>query len=276
MRDFWRQQHLKFFKNLQKNTKKMFTLQRMIVRKVLMSSNKKLTVTFLGLDSSGKTSIFNDFKRHEKLEISALVPTTGKNVLNIKYKKKGIEIMLQDVGGAEGFRKYWYNYFKETDIIVYVIDATASEERMKLNRIELENIAQHADLKHVSVLVCLNKMDKLADTTLQPAPLVKNAEELKQYLNLNSIFDNNNNIALWRVMETCAGSKIEEEFIERKRRERKQTFIAQTKEQITQEDDEKSRFPIETHFGITGIFTFVEDSHRNGKVKARAAKNKKR
>ena len=74
----------------------------------------------LGLDFSGKTSLLYYLKLGE---IITTIPTIGFNVENITSDK--IELTLWDVGGSPKIVPLWKHYFENTDVVVFVIDASA-------------------------------------------------------------------------------------------------------------------------------------------------------
>lgn len=243
----------------------------MILRKVVMSSKQNFNIAFFGVENVGKTSLLNDLKHIIKEDPVLIAPTRGKNVLKMKHHGK--QLLFQDMGGSSAFRKFWENYFTETDIVVFVFDASTDDpKRLEESRFELQQLVQTKALHGAAFLICANKMDKVSEVTV-----CKKGEDFVSYWKLNELFDQYApKKTLWRVLETCSGSRLEEVFNQRKENERKQRFGAQSKELMALDDEERSKFPLDAHFGTTGMLVFIDEAAKNAMVKKRAATNKRK
>lgn len=73
----------------------------------------------MGLDNSGKTTILKALSNED---ITQITPTKGFNIKNLSHD--GFKLNVWDVGGQETLRKYWNNYFENTNALVYVIDSS--------------------------------------------------------------------------------------------------------------------------------------------------------
>ena len=60
--------------------------------------------------------------------MSTITPTRGFNIKNLHHEK--FKLAVWDIGGQRALRKYWSNYFPNTDGLVYVIDS-ADKKRVR-------------------------------------------------------------------------------------------------------------------------------------------------
>ena len=115
------------------------------------------TILFLGLESTGKTSIIkfcdNGFKVKEGQEIQ---PTMGHEISHIKQSK--VQFTAFDVPGKKRFHEIWKKYYKECDAIVWVIDSSA--EDIQDSQDTLANVLQSVEVRNAIFLVVYNKQDK--------------------------------------------------------------------------------------------------------------------
>jgi small GTP-binding protein len=214
-----------------------------------------------------KTSVLNDFKRFCQQEPIAVIPTFGQNVC--KFKHKGVEMNIQDMGGDKNLRKHWTQRFRESDIIIYVVDSTDSQERLRESIDELRTIVNHKDTEGAAICVCANKMDEVNSQE----SYVRSAAELIEKFELNRLLEMRNHT----VIETCSGSSVEDEYYKRKQQQRKTRFGALSDEELTRDDEEKSKFPLDLHYGVQPILSYLDKCIKNDKgVKQRSAHNKKK
>ena len=78
----------------------------------------QMRLLVLGLDNAGKTTIL---KKIMGEEINFVTPTQGFNIKS--FNQHGIKINVWDIGGQKAIRKHWKNYYDQTDVLMYVIDA---------------------------------------------------------------------------------------------------------------------------------------------------------
>jgi len=111
------------------------------------------------LDGAGKTTILNELRfifnlieeRHEDT-----MPTVGQNVCKGLFG--GIHFTFRDASGTEKFRKYWVDSFKESHIIVFVVDCSNPARFEEVN-VELQKLSVNPQLQNAPVLVLAHKQD---------------------------------------------------------------------------------------------------------------------
>ncbi|KAL0481255.1 hypothetical protein AKO1_012787 [Acrasis kona] len=233
----------------------MFSLGQFIFRKIVLTG-RSLTITIFGLDNAGMT----------KEVPVAVVPTFGQNVCRLKYK--GTDMEIQDVGGDKNLRKHWHQRYRESDIILFVIDCTDEQDRLQESIDELTNIVNHKEADGAAFCICANKMERVNTDNF-----ITSAADLIEKFELKRLFSNKN----YTVIETSTGSVVEDEFYKRKQLERKTRFGAQTQIEIEKDDEEKSKFPIDSHYGVQSVLAYFDKCVRNDKeVKRRSSNNKQK
>ncbi|XP_012288892.1 ADP-ribosylation factor-like protein 3 [Orussus abietinus] len=135
-------------------------------------------VLLLGLDGAGKTSVMNQAiasTDEKSLYIVPPVPTHGFRVYVLKYGPYTFNIW--EIGGADDTRKYWSNFLQDTDLLVFMVDASDTN---KLSHAvsELKQLLGDSRMDNVPILVIANKQDQL--DALRP-------NEVKEALDLVSI-----------------------------------------------------------------------------------------
>ncbi len=110
-------------------------------------------VLFLGLDNAGKTTMLCLLRDGK---IMAFDPTFQPNseeliIGNVKFT-------THDLGGHEGARKLWRDYYPSVHGIVYFVDA-ADPERFQEAKTELDRILSDDLLSNTPVVVFGNKID---------------------------------------------------------------------------------------------------------------------
>ena len=69
-----------------------------------------------------------------------------------------MKLAIWDLGGQKVLREYWSNYFENTGVLIYVIDA-ADEARLAESGEELRAVLSDSTMKDVPVLIFANKQD---------------------------------------------------------------------------------------------------------------------
>lgn len=87
------------------------------------------------------------------------MPTQGFNIKSIEAH--GFKLHVWDIGGQTTIRKYWRNYYDNTDAIVYVVDS-GDVERLDECSEELGVLLKEKRLFGVPLLVFANKQDLLS------------------------------------------------------------------------------------------------------------------
>jgi len=161
-----------------------------------LASSRHVFVTILGLDGAGKTTILNEIRFIFKLVTERqeeTMPTVGQNVCKGVFG--GVNFTFRDPAGTEKFRKYWVDTFKESHVIIFVIDCSNPARFEEVNT-ALQRILQHPFLVNAPLLILAHKQDIVGATK---------PEELQQLL--TPTLGNN---LVWRVQgsATTAGHYI--------------------------------------------------------------------
>ena len=67
-----------------------------------------------------------------------------------------ISWFIISVGGSENFRQYWGNFYADSHMLVYVVDASAPE-RLGEARSELMKVLQDEHIQELPVVIVANK-----------------------------------------------------------------------------------------------------------------------
>ena len=119
----------------------------------------KASVIVIGLDNSGKTTLLNCLKptdgSHQFLEST---PTIGFTMEHFRRGK--LDFKCFDMSGQGKYRSLWETYYKDAQVIIWVIDST-DHFRMCEVKDELDTTLSHPDIKDsdISILLFANKMD---------------------------------------------------------------------------------------------------------------------
>lgn len=127
------------------------SLQR-LVSGVLGLFKKPTTLVILGLDGAGKTTMLNYILRGEP---GVTMPTVGANFE--KFKIRGLEFNVWDLGGQKALRGMWEEYAEKADAVIFVLDS-ADRERFDEAKEELWRIVS-VTKKSKPLLVIANKAD---------------------------------------------------------------------------------------------------------------------
>jgi len=127
---------------------------------------------FIGLDGSGKTSIY---WRLTKGEFANPEPTTGFETYTITHKNNQYEVV--DASGRTRIRPIWRHYLATCDGIIFVVDS-CDRARLEEAKTELLKILQDDSYRASSFLIFANKQDGA-----NPLPV----NELVEVLGLRSI-----------------------------------------------------------------------------------------
>lgn len=128
-------------------------------------SKRTIRVLLLGIDGAGKTTLLEQLKRITKqpaLPLHKIKPTVGLNsdcYTVARIETEHAQYVLWDLGGQEGIRSLWRNYFPDAYAIVYVIDASDRDRLLETKKV-YEWVRSVEGLKHLPMRVLLNKHDK--------------------------------------------------------------------------------------------------------------------
>lgn len=157
-----------------------------ILRKLRQSPEKELRILLLGLDNAGKTTILKVLASED---INHVTPTAGFNIKSVI--SEGFKLNVWDIGGQRKIRPYWRNYFENTDVLIYVVDA-ADRKRLEETSVELFELLEDEKLIGVPLLVYANKQD---------LPNALPASELADSIGLPTIKDR-----AWQI-QACVASQ---------------------------------------------------------------------
>lgn len=133
----------------------LLTVLRKIQRK-----EKQARVLVLGLDNAGKSTLV---ARALHRSLSDVQPTFGFQIKTVEHG--GLYLNIWDVGGQRSLRPFWHNYFEKTDMLVWVVDASAPERLIDC-KAELHNALQAEEdrLVGAGLLVWINKIDAVDES----------------------------------------------------------------------------------------------------------------
>lgn len=141
-------------------------------------------ILILGLDNAGKTTILRKLSDED---ITTTTPTQGFNIKSVLHA--GFKLNVWDIGGQKTIRPYWRNYYENTELLIYVVDAS-DRKRIDEAGFELDEILGEEKLATVPLLVFANKADLLQ---------AKSADEIAEALSLFNIKDRP-----WQI-QSCSG-----------------------------------------------------------------------
>ena len=148
-----------------------------IYSKEQLTFQKRPHILMLGLDNTGKTTLFNRINASQKEMISE-GPTMGYNVQPVRFRK--LSCRLWDVGGRSQIRNLWKHYYQGTDALIYVVDSTDTDRIADAGE-EIKRVLSHQEMRGVPVLVIANKQD--LKTCIKPI-------EVKRQLDLSAVEGN--------------------------------------------------------------------------------------
>lgn len=117
-------------------------------------------VLVMGLDESGKTSLLSSMIYGE---IINTMPTELKE--SQRYTHNNVQFVMREIGGRYRFRDDWEKCYNGAQAIIWVIDSI-DRGRIIECREEFDKVLQNEKLRHLPVIVALNKQDsryKMAD-----------------------------------------------------------------------------------------------------------------
>eukprot|EP01083_Nonionella_stella_P200698 734756_1 len=132
-----------------------------------LKGKKEYRILMVGIDAAGKTTIIYKIKLGE---IINTIQTIGFNVEQVEYKNIGFTVC--DVGGQDKIRQLWRHYYKNTQVVIFVVDSNDREriddtsplfkDKYKITipaKEELHGMLQDDELRYAVLLVLANKQD---------------------------------------------------------------------------------------------------------------------
>ncbi|KAL0487237.1 ADP-ribosylation factor [Acrasis kona] len=136
---------------------------------------KNLQILFVGLDSAGRTTMLYYFKLGKAIDV---YPTIGFNCEEIQFNNTTIKMF--DVGGGDKIRPLWRHYYKDTNVIAFVVDS-ADHSRMSEAKQEIFNLLNDPLLDpNILFLIYANKQDRRD---------AKSTSEIFEALDLKSVIN---------------------------------------------------------------------------------------
>ena len=88
-------------------------------------SKPDVHVLIVGLDHAGKSTLLEHIKQNYSktpgLPPEKITPTIGMNLA--KFKHRGSQVILWDLGGQLKMRAVWERYYSEAHAVVFVLDS---------------------------------------------------------------------------------------------------------------------------------------------------------
>ncbi|XP_033214535.1 ADP-ribosylation factor-like protein 3 [Belonocnema kinseyi] len=136
-------------------------------------------VLLLGLEGAGKTSLMNQAIASNVEGNSYVVPPAPTHGFAVYRLVNGpYTFSVWEIGGADDTRQYWSNFLQDTDLLLFMVDATSDSHKLSLAVSTLKQLLGDPRMDNVPILVIANKQD--APNALRP-------EEVKEALDLLSI-----------------------------------------------------------------------------------------
>jgi small GTP-binding protein len=137
------------------------------------------TVTFVGLDGSGKSHIVFRLTNNDASRQYVSIPTAG--VAYGEFLQGLSTFHIYDCGGLGRYREQWLYYVEQSDAVIFVIDRS-DKTRMGRVRAEIADIIKKCKAQDIPLLVLANKTDLRSKLTIQDfAKITKIAEAEIEY-----------------------------------------------------------------------------------------------
>ncbi|XP_043279112.1 ADP-ribosylation factor-like protein 3 [Venturia canescens] len=135
-------------------------------------------VLLLGLDGAGKTSVMNQAVAADAHGNSYKIPPAPTHGFAVYRLKNGpYTYNVWEFGGAEDTRTYWSNFLQDTDLLIFMVDAS-NATKLSLAVSTLKELLGDQRMDNVPILVVANKQDEQNALRL---------EQVKDALDLRSI-----------------------------------------------------------------------------------------
>ncbi|MHA1847271.1 MAG: ADP-ribosylation factor-like protein [Promethearchaeota archaeon] len=131
---------------------------------------KKISIFLFGLDRSGKTT-FVEFLKSDKFKEQT--PTLGLNIAHIVLGN--VQFEFNDLGGQVAFRESWMTYWKDQDVMVFMVDSSDSR-RLPEARDALWKILDDPRTREKPLMLLFNKTDLVES---KPRQILEKSLEVK-------------------------------------------------------------------------------------------------
>ena len=126
----------------------------------LLFRKPDIHVLVIGLDHAGKSTLLEHIKtvytRNYGLPADKITPTIGMNLG--KFKHKGTQVIMWDLGGQLKMRAIWERYYDEAQGVVFVVDA-ADPARLQEAKAAYDTVCASPALQGVPIMIFANKQD---------------------------------------------------------------------------------------------------------------------
>ena len=115
-----------------------------------------LKLFLFGIDSAGKTTIFNYLKYGTPQKT---LPTLAFNIAALKLTD--FDLRIWDAPGQKKLRNYWHRGYSQAQFMMFVLDVSDSERQPEALE-EFENVINVSDPKKMPIIFCYNKIDLMS------------------------------------------------------------------------------------------------------------------
>lgn len=147
-------------------------------------ATKKTTNVILSKQTGEHQIDINIRPGAKMLPLHMITPTVGLNLAK-KVDAFGCKCDFWDLGGQERMRGLWERYYADADAVVFVVDVTATESKLKDASGAFQQMRSDEQLNGVPILIFANKMDTFDDKKY----FVSNVDDLIDILNIFSSSD---------------------------------------------------------------------------------------
>ena len=111
------------------------------------------TILLMGLDDSGKTSIFNHY-----FEGALFHPMPTELIEETKHEFYGNYLIFREIGGRYRYRHQWNENIKDAKGLIWVLDSI-DRGRKTESKEELYKLLEREELKNIPLLFIANKQE---------------------------------------------------------------------------------------------------------------------
>ncbi|XP_017874166.1 PREDICTED: ADP-ribosylation factor-like protein 3 [Drosophila arizonae] len=127
-----------------------------LLGKLRKAPKKEFNVLILGLNNAGKSTLAARLGLETDDAVKQVTPTVDLTERHLKFKK--MKVCLRDLSGQCRMRKSWHSFYKDANVLIFVIDS-ADASRLSEARCELCEVLLDERLSHVPLLLLANKQD---------------------------------------------------------------------------------------------------------------------